>query len=114
MAVTVGKDKPTAHITGLLRKELMEIDEESGLTKDILVAKNIVDYATGKKGGGREQLSAIATVFERIDGKVREEINNNFFNDYPKQDKEVLAKYAYQKKVEGKDEFDFDIPENLQ
>lgn len=113
MAGSVENAKPTAHITALLKEELKKIDEETGLTKEVLVAKNIVDFATGKKGGGREQLTAIGTVFERVDGKVREEINNNFFTDYPKQDKKVLEKYSIKKQIEGKTEFDFGLPEEL-
>ena len=113
MAGPLENAKPTAHLTALLKEELKKIDEDTGELKEVLIAKNIVDFATGKKGGGREQLTAIGTVFERVDGKVREEINNNFFTDYPKQDKAVLDKYSIQKKIEGKSEFDFSLPDDL-
>lgn len=83
-------------LTDILNKVIDEMDDETGRKRAEEVIRNIVKVASGKTGGAREAMTAAALIFERIDGKVKEEVKTaDLLDAYPDAEKRSLAeKYA--------------------
>lgn len=78
----------------IIERKLKEIDPETDLTNMEVIVDQMMLVAKGKKGGVREFNSIIQMIVDRIDGKVKEQIQHDFFASLPAPSKDVAKRYA--------------------
>lgn len=80
-------------ITPLFNQILDSIDEETGENNATLLARQLMDIATGKKGGTRESLQAAQIILERVEGKTKAHSSSDPFSGIPKYNPTLAEKY---------------------
>jgi hypothetical protein len=78
----------------IIERKLQEIDPETELTNMEVIVDQMLTVAKGKKGGVREFNSIVQMIVDRVDGKVKEQIQHNFFDALPEPSKDVTKRYA--------------------
>lgn len=80
---TILADRRTQPLTDIL-KDLLQETDETGTKYEEQVARTLMDIAAGRRGKPRDHILAAQMVFDRIDGKAKQEAAADFFASYPK------------------------------